>query len=253
MIAKFKGKCNKCGQEIGTGTEINWEKGKGAQHVTCPENSSLSENTIDISQGSGYGGQPFTVGQVLRKKRNDWPAEGKILVILQSSKKYYREDGLSFGVGDDEGYIYRAKCREATPKEAAPLLAQEADRIVVSDAKISLKKIIEQIQAGERPGGENVPAGDRLYGKPDLYGGGEWIVIGPEWIWYCQNNGSDGDNWSYNNVHTGGAGAIGWRVPFEQGLADKITGLCKILQPRKEEEEFNQKLAEHLEQGGMEY
>ncbi|MBK7814503.1 MAG: hypothetical protein IPJ52_09450 [Rhodocyclaceae bacterium] len=29
----------------------------------------------------------------------------------------------------------------------------------------------------------------------------------------AQNNGMDGDNWSANNVRTGGAGAIGWRMP----------------------------------------
>ncbi len=231
MIAKFAGKCNKCGESIQAGSKINWEKGKGAQHISCPISTPLPDDTISISQGSGYVGQPYNVGQVLRKKRKDWPDEGKILIILKKGQTYYREDGLSVGAGDDSGYVYWAKCREATPEEAAPLLAQEAARKAVSEAKIALKKIIQQIQTGERPNGENIPEGNRLYGKPDIYGGGEWIVIGPEWMWYCRNNGMDGDMWSCNNIRTGGAGAIGWRVPFEQRLADEIIELCRVVQP----------------------
>jgi len=59
------------------------------------------------------------------------------------------------------------------------------------------------------------------------WGGGEWWVIQPEWIWYVRNNGFDGDNWSVNNVQTGGAGAIGVRVPFSEELAAQIRSLKK--------------------------
>jgi len=57
--------------------------------------------------------------------------------------------------------------------------------------------------------------------------GGEWWVIQPEWIWHIRNNGHDGDDWGRNNVNTGGAGAIGVRVPFSEELAEKITELKK--------------------------
>jgi hypothetical protein len=61
----------------------------------------------------------------------------------------------------------------------------------------------------------------------NIYGGGEWWVIQPKWIWHIRNNGHDGDNWSVNNVYTGGAGAIGHRVPFSDELAAQIRGLKK--------------------------
>lgn len=61
----------------------------------------------------------------------------------------------------------------------------------------------------------------------NAWGGGEWWVIQPEWIWYIRNNGLDGDDWGRNNIETGGAGAIGVRVPFSEELADKIRGLKK--------------------------
>jgi hypothetical protein len=61
----------------------------------------------------------------------------------------------------------------------------------------------------------------------NVYGGGEWWVIQPEWIWHVRNNGFDGDDWGRNNVQTGGAGAIGVRVPYSEELADKIRSLKK--------------------------
>ncbi|NCU21821.1 hypothetical protein EOM89_14215 [Candidatus Falkowbacteria bacterium] len=37
-----------------------------------------------------------------------------------------------------------------------------------------------------------------------------------------ENNGRDGDDWSYNNVRTGGAGAIGWRRPYDPAVAEQL-------------------------------
>ncbi len=59
------------------------------------------------------------------------------------------------------------------------------------------------------------------------WGGGEWWVIQPDWIWHVQNNGFDGDDWNRNNIETGGAGAIGVRVPFSETLAAQIRSLKK--------------------------
>jgi hypothetical protein len=60
--------------------------------------------------------------------------------------------------------------------------------------------------------------------------------VQPEAIWYIQNNGSDGDNWSSNNVRTGGAGAIGWHVPRTEGLVTALYGLRDILAGTIEDE-----------------
>lgn len=40
----------------------------------------------------------------------------------------------------------------------------------------------------------------------------------PRAVWFVQNNGHDGDCWADNNVRTGGAGAIGWRLPWSAEL-----------------------------------
>ena len=52
-------------------------------------------------------------------------------------------------------------------------------------------------------------------------------------IWYIENNGMDGDDWSRNNVMTGGAGAIGWMIPYDKKLADELKELNDII-PKKD-------------------
>jgi len=78
---------------------------------------------------------------------------------------------------------------------------------------------------GEYPGDYKhpieFPKGEELYDKefkPNIYGSGIWYVIQPDAIWVIQNNGSDGADWSRNNIMTGGAGAIGKKCPRDPEL-----------------------------------
>lgn len=149
------------------------------------------------------------------------------LVVLDASQRYYREDGMSFGVGDESGHVYQATVRAATDEESAPLrtAARECDRRRL--ARQALEDVAREIvEAGERPEGWHEPAGEVVpIGEGQtIYGGGQWFVLGPEWIWYVRNNGADGDDWSLNNIRTGGAGAIGWRGPARAEVAARIRG-----------------------------
>jgi hypothetical protein len=47
----------------------------------------------------------------------------------------------------------------------------------------------------------------------------------PRSIWLVRGNGSDGDNWAPNNVRTGGAGAIGRRLPWTPELEARVRAL----------------------------
>lgn len=62
----------------------------------------------------------------------------------------------------------------------------------------------------------------------NVYGGGEWWVICDDGIWFVKNNGSDGANWSWNNVVTGGAGAIGRKISFNEELYENLMKLKKV-------------------------
>lgn len=77
---------------------------------------------------------------------------------------------------------------------------------------------------GTRP--DQQPQGRVILDTQNIYGGGDWFVIGDQEIWYVKNNGMDGDNWSYNNVRTGGAGAIGWMIPMDSQVEYAL--LCLV-------------------------
>lgn len=234
ITAKFPGKCMKCGRQISVGSKIEWSKGSGASHVECPKRE--EEPTHDgpvykLHGGSGYGCRGWREGQVVKSNEkhvtDGWP---EYVTVLSSSSRRVYEDGMCFGVGDDSGHLYSATCREATDEESAPLRARLEDESKRRVAALRLREIQDNIRDnGERPEGQNEPDGEVMFDTFTVYGGGSRCVVGPEWIWYIQNNGSDGDDWSHNNVRTGGAGAIGVRVPRTEELASEMKALVDAI------------------------
>ena len=120
ITTKFPGGCIKCAGSIAAGEVVNWEDGK-TWHITCPaqqliEPASASEPGT-IRRGSGYGGRPYTVGAIVRLSRQGDP--DRFGVVVTATQVHIREDGLSYGVGGESGYVYRAEVRPATPEETA--------------------------------------------------------------------------------------------------------------------------------------
>ena len=220
ITAKYPGRCRVCGGAIRVGETIEWKKGSVAAHLKCPRSPSSPPSSdtpaapadpaaVKISRGQGYGGQPYTVGQVLFLK---WTG---VYRVIKCGQRYVREDGLSFGVGDDQGYIYSASCVPATAAETAEWQARhdaaEERKQAATDLAAWKRRTTE---IGEKPEREvGFPEGERLQDTRTIYGGGDCIVIAEDKIWYIRNNGADGDDWSRNNVRTGGAGAIGRYIP----------------------------------------
>ena len=144
---------------------------------------------------------------------------------------------MSFGVGEDSGYIYSAKVRAPTLEETASFekkkaeseLKRSQDRRVTSIGKNIMDK-------GERP----VMEGDRikLEGRTILdtrtiYGGGSHFVVEPDnkTVWFVRNNGADGDNWAWSNVSPSG---IGWKLKDEK-LAQELSQLHSAKKDRKDD------------------
>jgi hypothetical protein len=125
----------------------------------------------------------------------------------------------------------------------------EVERIarIKKQAMQDLAAIEKEIKAGECPDGENHPEGERWFDTQSIYGGGSWFIIDPEWIWYVQNNGMDGDNWSRNNVRTGGAGAIGWRVLRSDQLVADLTHIKKTLAGKIEQNASDREMIAMME------
>jgi hypothetical protein len=70
-------------------------------------------------------------------------------------------------------------------------------------------------------------------------------------IWVVRNNGHDGDAWGGNNVRTGGAGAIGHRLPWSAELEAQVRA---AREPSEEDPDLAAaRLAAHLEDGAREH
>ncbi len=179
-----------------------------------------------ISEGEGYGGREFKEGEVLR-----WHDKG-IVKVISSKKKYFGSDGMSFGVGDEKGYVYSARVMPATEEIAKPVLEAEAKYRIVKEASNRIKRIKNEIfdrrnRVDDRP---DFPEGEKIENTFNIYGGGEQIIIEPDKaIWYIRNNGADGDNWGDTNIgNPGYAGAIGFRVPYSKELANELKQLKSL-------------------------
>ena len=226
--AKYSGTCNKCGGAITVGQKIEWEKGRGASHVTCPEGAETTEPLISLQCGEGYGGRPYPVGR-LWVTRTRGQAQ-QILVIVSASQRYISEEGMSFGVGNERGHVYYAKARQANAEEIAQVVAYDHGTALAEWAERDKDALAAEIrEIGECPEGEHSPEGETLFDTQNLYGSGSWFVLGEEHTWYVRNNGMDGDDWSRNNVRTGGAGAIGWRVPTTPELTARLRRIAELI------------------------
>lgn len=224
---RYAQECELCGEVVPAGAGI-LRGSSGAWEVIhadgCPEADDAGESApVVISLGEGYGGKDLPGGTVMRDPR---PGEEGILYVMRTESRYVCEDGMSFGVGAESGYIYTHYARPATDEEAAPLLEREAEKKARAECRQQLQQVERQIvENGEKPDASEGllnPEGEHYGGEPNIYGGGSWFVVGDEHIWYVRNNGMDGDDWSLNNVATGGAGAIGWRVPYSEEMAETI-------------------------------
>ncbi len=187
IIAKFPGKCSECGGRISAGAQIEWTKGEGARHVKCAsgevEAAKAEPGPIALSGGSGYGCQGWTVGELIlssEKRRREGGPDA--LVIVTASRRYVRDDGLSFGVGDDQGYLYSATARPATPEEIAPAIEAAQGRALADERALELKRVYAAFEAGERLAEEDAnrlasAEGESILLAAGVNGGRRWVRI----------------------------------------------------------------------------
>ena len=158
-------------------------------------------------------------------------SDGKIIVITGYGKKWYlrSEDACCYGMLPDDQWVRYAYYRDATPAEIAAVeAAEEAARKAAAERKAREKRIYEienKIKKAENYAQNVNPKdldGEVLLDTCDAYGGGERIITNDRWLWWIQNNGGDGDDWSVTNV----PGGIGWRIPRDEALVAELRELA---------------------------
>jgi hypothetical protein len=76
------------------------------------------KDLFEIRGGSGYGHQQMEKGKVYRNRRFGIAVgEPEFLFVLESVVRYHGQDGMTFGVGAEQGHSYRAVCRAAKENE----------------------------------------------------------------------------------------------------------------------------------------
>lgn len=160
--------------------------------------------------------------------------DGKVYEIVGVSRpeKVYGEDVSSLGgpIGHDEDMYTRVlKLKPNDSERAQQMLKEDADSRSAEQARmqsqIERNKIADEIKkTGELPPAGSVAEGQEVGSTRSIYGGGDWFVIGPEYIWYVMNNSMDGDYWAASNLN----GAIGWRVPYSRELSDRIMAMAGV-------------------------
>lgn len=167
------------------------------------------------------------VGELFRAK------DGRVMKVTSQRREWVSEDGLSFGLSDDQGWLVHLRGELAAEDESKQFEQEEQARkrqTAEKQARREEKQALLQRfdKEGEYPqsGGTQVVLEGERFDDPDrpqnLYGGGEWFVVTKDHVWRVRNNGADGDDWSRSNVRTGGAGAIGLRLPKTPELEEQI-------------------------------
>lgn len=202
MQAKYAGTCSVCGERFPAGTTINYDRAtRSARHMDC-QPFAAPAGSWEISQGEGYGGLPYIVGAVIHNPNMRDANAPRYLMVLHASERYFRDDGYSFGVGDESGYVYEAIVRAATDEESAELRAADARAATKRQAQGEVKQIAQRIQTeGVFPEhGTAFPAGERVMDTENVYGSGSVFVIFDTGVWYLERHMMDGDAWERNNV-----------------------------------------------------
>lgn len=120
------------------------------------------------------------------------------------------------------------------PQDAASFETKETAARKLRELKLKASKRRDEIekyvrQHGHTPQLGHHPKGDHLCttGEKSIpYGGGNWFVAEPDALWFVQNNGHDGDDWSINNI----PGSVGWRIPKDQRLVDELKEIERVFE-----------------------
>lgn len=182
--------------------------------------------------GHSRGDHP-AIGHTFRDRKT-----GDFMVVVDVKSVFYREDGLLFGLPDDTGWMHTVTAKPAEDESAIQgIKDREQQELTVAQARTRRKEIVKLFRdRGDFPSTyTDLRRDDRLVlsgWNSVAYGGGDWFVVTSSHIWYVQNNGGDGDNWGANNIVTGGAGAMGWRMPRTDEMVSELGQLDALIGER---------------------
>lgn len=223
IIARYPGKCAICGNAIAAGEEIEWEKRtKRVTHTQCPPPAATSWRKLaPVERTNRRADYCVTCDHLCA------PGTARLIECVSCARNGYEDDSDSMH--------YHVRCLDDAAC-AAHVEDAARERAAREEHARRVSEVVREIETrGEIPEyQETRPAGEWLIvEKWTIYGGGASLVVADSHVWYVQNNGMDGDDWSRNNIPTSGAGAIGWRVARTDELVARINALNLAREKRR--------------------
>lgn len=177
ITAKFDGMCQACKGAITPGEVILWES-KNSRHLTCPAQPVLAAAKINVeaapvcwsTSSQHRPAKDGMVGRTVRApQRLSKGAElaGQVVTITAVRSRFIAEDGLSFGLDDDQGWLVTFYAAPASEADRRALEAREATERADADRRrreaeeraAAEKREIEDAQAKRREAIGNLVAG----------------------------------------------------------------------------------------------
>lgn len=142
----------------------------------------------------------------------------------------YTPDGLEVTVAQALDEISRG--REVVRAE---IKAQEDEdnrrEAEIETLKAQRESIKDSIRArGEMPQLDKYPQGEEMFDTRNAYGSGDVFIINQAHVYFIEVHGMDGDDWGKNNI---ASHALGWRVPADAALVERIKTVRDGLVARK--------------------
>lgn len=166
IVAKYPGVCSACGARFPAGTTIEWGGPRQSRHAVCPKGAGGHAAAAKLDKGPDTASKeaaPITLtydrgrfrpeidSDVGRAFRVGFGAhKGKVVTVVSQRRQWIPEDGLSFGLSDDQGWLLTLYCREATPEEAEKVKAEEASKQAERDAVNARKEAERKALESER-------------------------------------------------------------------------------------------------------
>lgn len=241
--------CNCSGNTQDTATPFIYKEGV----VVCPECGRKSEEVFTFEDYEkselsnlhlNYFGTDYITMQELYKLSytvpyEDWIKVSDLFMKLQPDMVdmgFFEPQFVGWVTSNPEEVEYRLNIKpelRVNYIKRKELEEQKQKQEELQNLNNNVLSILEEFSIVETPNlidGEKFKLNGEFIDNPlnpkNQYGGGEWFVIGEDYIWYVRQNAREGDNWELNNVYVkGSAGGIGKRVLYDDDLADKIRSL----------------------------
>lgn len=160
--------------------------------------------------------------------RSGWYYKREIIAILTSLGWTVMYDDTVV-TNEDEFVIALRGANGLAEEKAKNARLLSNDRITVERGIENLKmEYLTPEQAAHLDTLEKLTFPNCGFTGSDIYGGGKWLAKDGTYLYHVRNNGMDGDDWSRNNVRTGGAGAIGRRVAINTQVRDLLDAIERL-------------------------